>query len=159
MRRVRSFAFVIVVLLAARVALADIPSPTSLHRARLRKAMLAFNRRALHDVYAARGHKNEKWDKLVTPFLDGMALYFANFRAEPIYRLGGMPATNSSSSSARRSKRPVATTRPCATATPSSSPTCTVINLSTGDHGAVRRGVEQTGSTADAGAGCGRRSV
>ncbi|MEA2709813.1 MAG: hypothetical protein QOF78_2414 [Phycisphaerales bacterium] len=55
------------------------------------KAMLAFNRRALHDVYAKSGKKNPKWDALVLKLFDGMAIRHANFRAEQVYRLPDEP--------------------------------------------------------------------
>jgi hypothetical protein len=93
MRRIGCFALVAIALFAS-LAHAEIhDSQKSYTEHDNRKAMLGFNRRALHDFYAANGKKDAKWDKLVEKLFDGMAVYFANFEAEPIYRLPNQPPT------------------------------------------------------------------
>src|SRR5205823_3045550 len=78
------------VLCAVSVSPAAIPNdPKATTEHDYRRALLAFTRRTLVDVYKTSGKKNAKWDEPAIEFLDGMCLRIANADAFPRYRLPG----------------------------------------------------------------------
>ena len=84
-----AFAFALLVNIAARAAIPVADDAYTEHD--YRKALLAFNRRTLVDVYEKSGKKDPKWDGAAKAFLEGVAIRASNAAAEPLYRLSGEP--------------------------------------------------------------------
>lgn len=90
MRSLPRCAFVLILIVLSAFAPAAIPVADDAYTEHdYRKAVLAFNRRNLHDVYEKSGKKSAKWDAAVAKFFDAMAVLFSSRGADPVYALPG----------------------------------------------------------------------
>ena len=93
--RCRPFAFLLTILLSmlAPVHAAIRVADDAYTEHDYRKAVLAFNRRTLHEAYEKSGRKSEKWDAAALKLFDGFAIRFTNAKADWPYALPGQPST------------------------------------------------------------------